>query len=123
MANFLFNHGGHHIWHAQARCQLGAAADHASPAIDIPVFISSNPVVLSCHLSDHRPGIHRCVDFIAGAIKPVLIKATRDFASRIHSFKLTVVRRSSSIMPILIVFLTTKDLQRPQKYDSKGDFF
>ena len=35
--------------------------------------------------------------------KPVLMNTTRSFAARIHSFKLTEVRRSSSIMPTLIV--------------------
>ena len=34
---------------------------------------------------------------------PVLIKMTRSEAARIHSLRLTVVRRSSSMMPIFIV--------------------
>ena len=35
--------------------------------------------------------------------KPVLMNTTRSLAERIHSFRLTVVRRSSSMMPIFIV--------------------
>ena len=34
---------------------------------------------------------------------PVLMKMTRDFAARMHSARFTVVRRSSSMMPILTV--------------------
>ncbi len=36
--------------------------------------------------------------------KPVLMKTTRSFAARMHSLRLTVVRRSSSMMPIFSVF-------------------
>ena len=35
--------------------------------------------------------------------KPVLMNATRDSAARMHSPRLTVVRRSSSMMPIFTV--------------------
>ncbi len=35
---------------------------------------------------------------------PVLMKQTRARAARMHSLRLTVVRRSSSMMPILTVF-------------------
>ena len=35
--------------------------------------------------------------------KPVLMNATRDLAARMHSARFTVVRRSSSMMPILTV--------------------
>ena len=35
--------------------------------------------------------------------KPVLIKKTRERAARMHSLRLTVVRRSSSMMPIFTV--------------------
>ena len=36
--------------------------------------------------------------------KPVLMKATRFFAARMHSARFTVVRRSSSMMPIFTVW-------------------
>ena len=36
--------------------------------------------------------------------KPVLMNTTRDRAARMHSARLTVVRRSSSMIPTLIVF-------------------
>ena len=36
--------------------------------------------------------------------KPVLMNMTRDLAARMHSLRLSVVRRSSSMMPILTVF-------------------
>ena len=37
--------------------------------------------------------------------KPVLMNMTRDLAARMHSLRFSVVRRSSSMMPILTVFL------------------
>jgi hypothetical protein len=45
------------------------------------------------------------VDLVAGAVEesPVLMKATRCFAARMHSLRLTEVRRSSSMMPSFTV--------------------
>ena len=43
--------------------------------------------------------------FVAGAVQdPVLMKATRAAAAAMQAFRLTLVRRSSSMMPILMVW-------------------
>ena len=58
--------------------------------------------------------------------KPVLMKITRSFAARMHSFRLTVVRRSSSMMPIFTVFggspraSSTREKSSPVKATSSG---
>ena len=56
--------------------------------------------------------------------KPVLMKTTRSRAARMHSLRLTVVRRSSSMMPILIVFGAMPSIvsTRPKSSDGESDF-
>ena len=56
--------------------------------------------------------------------KPVLMNTTRSFAARMHSFRLTVVRRSSSMMPILRVFRLSPRASsiRCEQLDRGGDF-
>ena len=56
--------------------------------------------------------------------KPVLMKMTRSFAGRMHSFRLTVVRRSSSMMPILRVLRGSAEgvLDALEQLHGEGDF-
>ncbi|OQC02114.1 MAG: hypothetical protein BWX79_02839 [Alphaproteobacteria bacterium ADurb.Bin100] len=44
-----------------------------------------------------------CISSPVRSRKPVLIKATRLFAAAMQAFRLTLVRRSSSMMPSLTV--------------------
>ena len=72
MADFLFDHRSHHIWHGpHAFANLCTATKSTGqPDIDIPVFISGNPGrCFHVAFTDHRTGIHRCVNLVAGAIK------------------------------------------------------
>ena len=60
--------------------------------------------VLHVGLADHRAGFHGGVDFIAGTVEEAGIDEEHArAAARMHSFRLTVVRRSSSMMPIFTV--------------------
>jgi hypothetical protein len=58
--------------------------------------------LLHVALADHRAGFHRGVDLIAGAVEePGVDEHHAVLAARMHSLRFTVVRRSSSMMPIL----------------------
>ena len=55
--------------------------------------------------------------------KPVLMKTTRSRAARMHALRLTVVRRSSSMMPILSVWRgrPSSVLDAPEQLVGEGD--
>ena len=67
-----------------------------------------------------------CISSPVRSRKPVLMKKTRSFAARTHSFRFTVVRRSSSMIPILIVWRSSPRTSstcarvRSQKATSSG---
>ena len=62
-----------------------------------------------------------CISSPVRSKKPVLIKATRDLAAAMHAAKLTLVRRSSSMMPSFTVegFKPNTFSTRPNKVSAK----
>ena len=75
--------------------------DRSQTDIDIPIFIGQQPIGGFHRLcGSSAPFSWRC-GYVASAVPETGIDENhRDLAARMHSFKLTVVRRSSSIMPI-----------------------
>ena len=78
---------------------------HARP---ISTFDNSYDVIQACvFMSALRTIAPASIEvWISSPVRsrnPVLMNATRDFAARMHSFRLTVVRRSSSMMPSFTV--------------------
>ena len=72
MTDFLLHHVGHHIGrgpHALADlCLAGHAASQTDG--DIALLIGGDPVaLLDIALGQHRARLHRCVDFVAGAVE------------------------------------------------------
>ena len=78
----------------------------AKPDIDILILVGGDPDgALHVVLAHHRARFHRRVDFVAGAVEEAGVDEERrgPFAAAMQAARLTVVRRSSSMMPILTV--------------------
>ena len=99
---------GHPVGHRpHALADLGAAAQAAGQAdIDVAVLVGLDP--------GGSPSCRPCGPSAPASMevwisspvrsrKPVLMKTTRSLAARMQALRLTVVRRSSSMMPILRV--------------------
>ena len=74
--------------------------------IDVPVLVGLDPGLrLHVVLADHGAGFHRGVDLVAGAVEEAGVDE-HDALRRVwmQALRLTVVRRSSSMMPTLMVF-------------------
>ncbi len=72
MRDFFGEHRRHAVGHRpHAFADLRAARQAAGEAdIDIPILIGRDPGgLLHIVLADHRPGFHRCMDFVAGAVE------------------------------------------------------
>ncbi len=128
MGDLLFQHRRHQVGHRpHALADLGVAGQAAfEPGVDIPRLIGGNPGgLLHVALADHRAGFHRGVDLVAGAVEEAGVDEHHALLRRgSHSLRLTVVRRSSSMMPILMVFLgmPSKRFDAVEDLDGEGDF-
>ena len=75
------------------------------PDVDVAVLVGLDPRrarFISSLRSTGPASIEVWISSPVRSRKPVLMKNTRDFAARMHALRLTVVRRSSSMMPILM---------------------
>ena len=71
MADLLLQHVRHAVWHGpHALADLRFSGQSAGqPDIDIPVLIGADPGgAFHVGLADHRPGLHRGVDLVAGPV-------------------------------------------------------
>ncbi len=115
MADFLRQHVRHLVGRSpHAFADLGMARQPIDQAdIDVPVFIGLDPG-LRFHvvLADHRSGFHRGVDLVAGAIEEAGVDEHDALRARfwMQALRLTVVRRSSSMMPTFMVFAASDSI-------------
>ena len=78
----------------------------ARPTATLCVLVGRDPRAgLHVALADHRAGLHRGVDLVAGAVEEAGVDEDDAVAaaSAMQALRLTVVRRSSSMMPTLTV--------------------
>ena len=82
------------------------ARPQARPMSTLASLVGGDPGLrLHVGLAHHRAGLHRGVDLVAGAVEEAGVdEGHARLAARMHSLRLTVVRRSSSMMPIFTVF-------------------
>jgi hypothetical protein len=76
------------------------------PDIDVLVLVGRDPGLPLDEILAAENGPASIEVWISSPVrsrKPVLMKATRCFAARMHSLRLTEVRRSSSMMPSFTV--------------------
>jgi hypothetical protein len=91
--------------HALADLRI-AAQSAFQPDIDVLVLVGRDPGLALDEILAAENGPASIEVWISSPVrsrKPVLMKATRCFAARMHSLRLTEVRRSSSMMPSFTV--------------------
>ena len=90
-----------------ALADLGLAGQAAlEPDVDVLVLVRRDPRRrLHVALADHRPGLHRGVHLVAGAVEEAGVDERRAgrCAAAMHALRFADVRRSSSMIPSLMV--------------------
>jgi hypothetical protein len=108
VADLLLQHGRHQVRHGpHALADLRLARQAAGePDVDVPVLVGADPGSARFMSPLRLMAPASMLVWISSPVrsrKPVLMKIDPARAARMHSLRLTVVRRSSSMMPILRV--------------------
>ena len=127
VADLGFEHFRHQVRHGpHALADLGFARQAAGQAdVDVPVFIGIDPgLLLHGALGRHRPGFHAGVDFVTGAVQEAGVDEYHaDLCDADALLRLIVVRRSSSMMPILRVLRACPGIfDAVEQLAGEGDF-
>jgi hypothetical protein len=108
VADLLLEHRGHQVGHGpHALADLRLAAQPAlQPDQHVAALVGLDPgAALHVALADHRPGLHGGVHLVAGAVQEAGVdEGHAAAAAAMQALRLTLVRRSSSMMPSLTVF-------------------